>query len=86
MWLGSGIAVAVVQAGSCSSNMTPSLGTATCCTCGHEANRQNTDELVCLRFASKSSKRGESSLDSCLKQKQEAEEEGKRRVKWMTTG
>ena len=26
--------MAVVQAGSCSSNMTPSLGTSTCCTCG----------------------------------------------------
>ena len=27
MWLGSGIAVAVVQSGSCSSDSTPSLGT-----------------------------------------------------------
>ena len=26
MWLGSGLAVSVVQAGSCSSNSTPSLG------------------------------------------------------------
>ena len=26
MWLGSGMAVAVVQAGSCSSDVTPSLG------------------------------------------------------------
>ena len=30
-WLGSGVAVAVVQAGSCRSNSTPSLGTSTCC-------------------------------------------------------
>ena len=35
-WLGSGIAVAVavVQAGSCSSDQTPSLGTSICCGCG----------------------------------------------------
>ena len=30
MWLGSGIAMAVVQASSYSSNLTPSLGTSTC--------------------------------------------------------
>ena len=30
MWLGSGVAVAVVSAGSCSSNSTPSLGTSIC--------------------------------------------------------
>ena len=29
--LRSGVAVAVVQTGSCSSNSTPSLGTSTCC-------------------------------------------------------
>ena len=34
MWLGSGIAVAVVQASSCSSNSIPSLGTSICCACG----------------------------------------------------
>ena len=33
MWLGSGIAVAVMQAGSCRSNLTPSLGTSICCRC-----------------------------------------------------
>ena len=32
--LGPGIAVAVAQAGSCSSDLTPSLGTFTCCMCG----------------------------------------------------
>ena len=31
MWLGSHIAVAVLQAGSCSSNWIPSLGTSICC-------------------------------------------------------
>ena len=34
MQLGSPVAVAVVQAGSCSSNLTPSLGTSICCRCG----------------------------------------------------
>ena len=34
MRLGSGIAVAVVSAGSCSSDSTPSLGTSTCCRSG----------------------------------------------------
>ena len=33
-WLRSGIAVAVVQAGSCSFNSTPSLGTSICHRCG----------------------------------------------------
>ena len=33
MWLGSRIAVAVVYAGSCSSNLTPSPGTSTCHVC-----------------------------------------------------
>ena len=32
--LGSDVAVAVVQAGGCSSNSTPSLGTSMCCGCG----------------------------------------------------
>ena len=30
MWLGSGVAVAVAKAGSCSSDLTPSLGTSKC--------------------------------------------------------
>ena len=34
MWLGSVMAVAVVEAGSCSSDSTPHLGTFACCTCG----------------------------------------------------
>ena len=33
LWLGSGVAVALVQAGGCSSDQTPSLGTSICC-CG----------------------------------------------------
>ena len=32
-WLGSGVAVAVVQAGSCSSDSTPGLGMSICCRC-----------------------------------------------------
>ena len=34
MQLRSCVTVAVVQAGSCSSESTPSLGTSTCCRCG----------------------------------------------------
>ena len=34
MGLGSGVAAAVVQAGGCSSNSTPSLGTSLCQGCG----------------------------------------------------
>ena len=34
MWLGSGIAVAVVYASSCSCYWTPSLGTSICLECG----------------------------------------------------
>ena len=43
IWLRSGVAVAVVQAGSCSSNSTPSLGTSICCRCGPKKtkNKQN---------------------------------------------
>ena len=34
MWLGSHVAVAVVEAGSHSLDLTPSLGTSICCRCG----------------------------------------------------
>ena len=34
MWLRSGVAVAVVQAGSCSSDWIPGLGTSICCVYG----------------------------------------------------
>ena len=41
IWLRSGIAVAVVWAGSCSSNLPPSLGTFVCCGCGpKERNKE----------------------------------------------
>ena len=36
MWLGSCVAVAVVQAGNYSLDSTPSLGTSICCGCGPE--------------------------------------------------
>ena len=39
-WLISCIAVAVVQAGSCSSNQTPSLGTSICCRCGPKKTKK----------------------------------------------
>ena len=34
MWLGSGVAVAVVEAGGYSYNWTPNLGASICCGCG----------------------------------------------------
>ena len=40
MQLGSGVDVAVAQAGSCSSNLTPSLGTSICLRCGHKKKKK----------------------------------------------
>ena len=40
MWLRSDVAVAVVQAGSCNSNETPSLGTSTCRRCSPEKKQK----------------------------------------------
>ena len=50
-WLGSGVAVAVVQAGSCSSDWTPSLGNSLCHGCGPEKTKSkkkksNTPEIL----------------------------------------
>ena len=42
MQLGSGVAVAMAQAGSCSSNSTPSLGTSICHRCGHKKKKKKT--------------------------------------------
>ena len=39
-WLGSCIAVALVEAGSCNSDLTPSLGTSRCCRCGPKRKRR----------------------------------------------
>ena len=49
MWLGSCIAVAVVEAGSCNSNSTPSLGTSICHRCGHK-RRKKEDKTAEVRF------------------------------------
>ena len=43
-WLGSGVAVAVVYAGSCSSDLTPSLGTSMCRECGPKKTNQSTNK------------------------------------------
>ena len=40
MWLRSGMAMAVVYAGSYSSDLTPSLGTNTCCRCGPKKKKK----------------------------------------------
>ena len=39
-WLGYGIAVAVAVAGSCSSDLTPSLGTSICCSAALKRKRK----------------------------------------------
>ena len=44
MQLGSGIAVAVVQAGSYSSSLTPSLGTSICCGCVPKKTKNKTKQ------------------------------------------
>ena len=41
IWLRSHVAVAVVKAGGYSSNLTPSLGSSTCCACGPKKTKQN---------------------------------------------
>ena len=41
MWLRSSIAVAVVEASSYSSDLTPSLGTSMCCGCGPKKKKKN---------------------------------------------
>ena len=45
MWLGSGVAVAVVQAGSCRSNSTPNLGTAICLGCSLKRKRKKRSKM-----------------------------------------
>ena len=40
MWLGFGLALAVVQAGSCSSISTPHLGTSVCCRCSPKKTKK----------------------------------------------
>ena len=42
MQLSSGVAVAVMWAGSYSSDLTSSLGTSICCMCGHKKNKTKT--------------------------------------------
>ena len=48
MKLGSCVAVAVAQAGGCSSDSTPSLGTSMCCRCGpkKQTNKQTNKTLL----------------------------------------
>ena len=56
-WLGSAVAVAVVQAGSCSAAWTPSLGTSICCGYGpKKTNKQNkTKKHSLLRWVDRAS-------------------------------
>ena len=45
MWLRSDFAVSVVQAGSCSSDSIPVLGTSICCKCGHKDKKKKNVSL-----------------------------------------
>ena len=49
-WLGSGIAVAVVQAGSYNANSTPSLGTSMCCTCSPKKTQKIKQDKKTTKF------------------------------------
>ena len=46
MWLGSSVAVAVVQAGSCISDSTPSLETSICYGCGFKKQKTNKQNSI----------------------------------------
>jgi len=48
IWLGSHIAVAVVQAGGCSSDSTASLGTSTCLRCGPKKQKKKKKKKNCV--------------------------------------
>ena len=50
MWLRSGVAVAVVQAGSCNSDSTPPLGTSICCGCGPRGKKKQNVQLKKLSY------------------------------------
>ena len=45
MWLGSCAAMTVLQASGYSPNLTPSLGTSICCTCGPKKTKNNDNKL-----------------------------------------
>ena len=49
MWLRSGVAVAVAVASSCSSNLTPNLGTSICCRCGPKKKKKKGKGLRALQ-------------------------------------
>ena len=55
MWLGSGVAVAVAKAGSCSSNLIPSLGTSKYHGCGPKKQKKKKKSIPsqCLKFRTK---------------------------------
>ena len=50
MWLESDIAVAVAQAGSCSSDLTPSPGTSICCKCGDKKKKKKISSIILLAY------------------------------------
>ena len=43
-WLGSGVAVVVVKASSCSSSLIPSPGTSICCRCGPKKKKRERED------------------------------------------
>ena len=66
MWLRSGMAVAVVQTGSCSSNLTPSLGNSTCHGCSPKKTKQNKNRGCKYRSGKTSSVGGGRECSLCL--------------------
>ena len=67
MQLGSCIAVAMVQAGSCSSNSTPSLGSFICCKCSHKKEKKISKSYIKGKESSKGrAESGECGNDAAL--------------------
>ena len=50
MWLGSRVAVAVALAGSCSSNLTPSLKTSICHECDPKKKKKRKEKIYILHY------------------------------------
>ena len=58
IWLGSGVAVAVVQANSCSLDKMPILGTSICCRCGPKKPKKTKQKKLLLNACNKPIKLG----------------------------
>ena len=68
MWLGSWVAVAVAQAGSCRSDSTPSLGTSTCCTGAPPKKKRKKEKMSFIMSLPSQRKMKNTSVSSFLRQ------------------